>query len=46
MAFIIVIVIGILLLLILMIHIQLESNRVESEITELAQKIEDHYENP
>lgn len=45
MAFIVVTIIAILLLLILMIHIQLESNRVESEIGELARRINEHYEN-
>lgn len=44
MAFIIVAIIGILLLLVLMIHIQLESNRVESEINELTKQINTHYE--
>lgn len=45
MALIVVLVIATLLLLILMIHIQLESNRLEQEINELAEKITHHYEN-
>lgn len=45
MGFIILTVIGILLLLVLMIHIQLESNRLESEISSLAEKINHHYDN-
>lgn len=45
MPFILLTVLGIVLLLILMIHIQLESNRLESEITELSEKIHHHYDN-
>ncbi len=45
MGFIILAGIGILLLLVLMIHIQLESNRLESEITILAEKVTKHYDN-